>query len=116
MSEPTLCECCGQRVRIEGDRDNGTAYYVGAEAAIRDAEVMSLREGIKKADELLACMWSYNEQSRAKLGHLCSVQASVNSRTAREFEPGVMAREELVLGPAEPMEAARGSRHHRRRP
>jgi hypothetical protein len=38
-----------------------------------------------------------------------------DSRTAREFEPGIQTAEGLDLGPAERMEPARGSRHRRRR-
>lgn len=39
-----------------------------------------------------------------------------DSRTAREFEPGIQTAEAFELAPPERFEAARGSRHRRRRP
>lgn len=42
----------------------------------------ALAAAAKKADETMACMWSYSEESRSKLGHTCTVQASEILRAA----------------------------------
>jgi len=50
----------------------------------------------------------------AEFEHLAS-RVIFDSRTAREFEPGIGAGPTLELGPVERTEPARGSRHRRRR-